>query len=1150
MISDYAKGKRKNIDGKTFRGNKSKSFRQNLFKSDSILSGQNNRGEEVVDYNEKDPDSASQLSRLPENKNFLSFVNEAIIREIILDQHNSDSDTDFENTLFVETQKDKVRKAGHICIYRSIKEAIARVKKPHVFVCLTDINREHNQSLQKIDKVTYKWIDKKEMMAMKQSSKMTKCPDLDAEKMLPNSDDRIKEEELSLKDLKSMLMSGKTILESDNHEKERVVKSAPVTPKKGRKPKSTESSPTTPEKGEKKSPGKRSRKSSPAAANDISTEMVTPGKKMTADAESNSKKGKSSASPRRPRKDKDTGESTDTPDSRGKSTLENSGKNTQDNSGKKKSKGKSESPSPRRKQSPKKGTAVQASEDSVELSKDDIKSKGAEKKSTKKKDQCKALKHSPGNEANTKLLNKKPPEKSPKARKKKENNFIDPEGDSTPNSKTKKQKQKSDSTSPKRSGKKMKQKNTSPTNGAVRALDFEEGDVRERILQSANFNLPSDFKYEYKSKTGDTVDLTHLIDKVNSAIKDKPANLVALFGSDEELDTTSTSDASGSGETVDSDKTITDLDVTNKSQEIEDTNTPSHEIPVDKKMRTDSIEETEKTAELDTIKSSSDPDMKSDNVKINCDTSMNNKNTSEGHDIADEEDSDREDVRTVSVFEMFGLKLKRNIKKDTECQDALDKCESADKEKSVDDINDEKAELLTKNVDSVIHEDDDVMIISEHRASESIVISDDDQDDAKAIDRSGYISLNETVGCNKCKPKFTTVNNIVEPKPLEILSWPEKMSNKETAFCSPELEEYLEENKENQGGSQKAEKSEILKSKIKEELEKSEADIDDVDGFVFVSFENEKVLKAHISLERNTDWLNESLLKKLAQLKVMKERQMDAGSKRVTDVKSLDEQKQSFRGVPMRMLKYQKLLKQELENILTGKQIGSPNKSPSKTPQKTADITKIKGWKTKFQNAEELQEATGISISESGKVHWKTEERLLKNLDPEDVKDIGLDLKKKRRKIVSYTMNKRKSFKDGKGDGNHSFEYELDESVITERDVYNEEDEKPLPEKIPYSVKYHSQHKYGARKLFVRRMKLDAEDERILKKLGTQKLFFTKEEEDERLLTKMKKSKLGLGRLTQSMAIAAVSALDKKLIMKAKKLAKVSWTYCYVNKTF
>lgn len=1069
---------------------------------------------------------------------------------------------------------------------KEAREAFCSDTEPHkkfevkrLVVSLVDVKRVASKYLRQVDELTFYLNSETEMMTMKtvnQKTNTTKSPVKASQNSVSEKSSLIAasetdEDNLSLKELKSLMPTlSKTKLE-EMQASDKV--KGDQTPKRGRKSTSTENSPNKSESGEKKSPGKKGRKSSPgvskqetvAEKSELSKEKLDDKESAASSAPSPAKK-KNSASPRRRKKDEAECPASETPEK----------------TSKQKKRSASESPSPCRKSTPKKSPADSPKKkDSPDKNKDvSVKScsKSEGKKSPKKKGeqlQDASNKKSPASPKKSQGA------KSPKGGGRKGSESVEK---LSPGSKGRASRSKADSTSPKGKGRLQKNCNQGTTNGAVKALDFfdiSEGDVKQKILQSAKGNFPKDFKYQYNSGTiSSTFGLDNLISKVNKALEVKDENLTVLFGSVEEP--VSSPETSEISEIQDSDKSVAEIDtsistrdgetVEKNSENVFDvkaTNLESETSKVDDDVaktesknneinegKETSSSRTEQAENVSSDSSSNIDQMPCGEKESESAVTMETDNfvkgdiekPDENYDDDNKLDKNGGNLETINVFDMFGLTLKkldRAIKTDPEIKIKPSEksantegtpCVLGEKSGEVT-SNEDKGESVKMNVDS----DDDVIIVSERKAEESIVIS-DDEEDAKCIDRSGYEVLNESINSNRCKPKFTTVNNVVEPKPLEILTHLEKTSGKESAFCCSELEEYLEANKENQGEEKLSLKHEHSKVDIKKELEKAEADIDDINGVVFVSFASENAMKAHESLEKKVEWITESQLKKLAQLKLMKERQLDAGSKRMTDVKSLEEQKQNFRGVPMRMVKYQKLLKQELENILLCKPT-SPEKAQNKTPQKTADITKIKGWKNKFQNAEELQEVTGINISESGKIHWKTEERLLKNLDPEDVKDMGLDLKKKRRKIVSYTTNKRKGVKDSRDEYGKDFvdyEYEIDESVVTERDVYNEEDEKPPLDKIPYSVKYLSQHKYGARKMFVKKMKLDAEDERILKKLGTQKMFLTKEEE-EKNATRSRKIKLtGLEKLTQSMALAAVSALNKKLISKAKKLSKVT----------
>ena len=83
------------------------------------------------------------------------------------------------------------------------------------------------------------------------------------------------------------------------------------------------------------------------------------------------------------------------------------------------------------------------------------------------------------------------------------------------------------------------------------------------------------------------------------------------------------------------------------------------------------------------------------------------------------------------------------------------------------------------------------------------------------------------------------------------------------------------------------------------------------------------------------------------------------------------------------------------------------------TPDKTHDVTKIKGWKKKFgssgytltsqQSPEELLHHSKL---QSMNLHWKTQEKMLRNMSVQEIKYLGLNLKRRRRRFPQYTHRK------------------------------------------------------------------------------------------------------------------------------------------------
>ena len=489
-------------------------------------------------------------------------------------------------------------------------------------------------------------------------------------------------------------------------------------------------------------------------------------------------------------------------------------------------------------------------------------------------------------------------------------------------------------------------------------------------------------------------------------------------------------------------------------------------------------------------------------------------------------------------------------------------------------------ELEQVSKEKVVNDkDNDVIIVSQtikSKTTDVIVLSDNENDDknnnsnALKTDRRGFEQLRSSP---RSLPRFSTVRkNFSEPSPLTVLKSVEKeITDKNLAFMSHELDDYLkpyapvveikdksESAAEKESHTKKDHKNDFNPIKAMEyeasseldasykcvadvvaKLHSPRPDLDEIDECMFLSFASEEALLAHVELEKKLDWLDEINLKRMINM-MNKDKVSDHDTS--TPSKS-PHSKHNMRGVPGRITKYRKMLKQEYDIILKAKENRVPPPLRTKTPEKTTDITKIKGWKKKFANTAELQEATGLHFSDAGKLHWRTEERIMKQMEPDDVKEIGLDLKKKRRKLVHYTKRKGES-KTDKPKHSETFdegEEHLPLAPPDNLDMLEDENSKEPQEKIPYSVRYHSQHKYGKRKMFVKQMKMNAEDENILKKLGSQKIADQQQKKgrtDPDSKPRRSKAVTYVIKLSHSMALAAVSALNKKLMIKAKAIAR------------
>lgn len=218
-----------------------------------------------------------------------------------------------------------------------------------------------------------------------------------------------------------------------------------------------------------------------------------------------------------------------------------------------------------------------------------------------------------------------------------------------------------------------------------------------------------------------------------------------------------------------------------------------------------------------------------------------------------------------------------------------------------------------------------------------------------------------------------------------------------------------------------------------------------------------------------------------------------------------------------------------------------------------------------------------------GKLHWRTEERLLRNHDPEKLKQMGLELKKKRRKNLVFTIRKGMS----KGDPSKGDKMELaaqadEEGNIMEGEVERLDGESSIGQELiemGYEIIDSEKQKLRDKKqrekykkYLMIKLKLNSEDIDILKKLGGQRLRSAlKSESPKKLLPprpptsqgtedgdkdgentkdstpespskkkrKRKKNYFNIITLNSSMANAAVSALHSKFVVKKKKAKAV-----------
>lgn len=170
-----------------------------------------------------------------------------------------------------------------------------------------------------------------------------------------------------------------------------------------------------------------------------------------------------------------------------------------------------------------------------------------------------------------------------------------------------------------------------------------------------------------------------------------------------------------------------------------------------------------------------------------------------------------------------------------------------------------------------------------------------------------------------------------------------------------------------------------------------EPDFDEIDGILFMSFPNVESLQAHIAVERKSKWESApshmSSISKVLNFNRWKERHKAMRLPRPAFDKS-----NNLRGLHMRMKMYYKLLRSEWHKIKQRNQHRSRYGF-----KKTNDFSKIKSWQARLNKNLE-------SKRNSQKLHWRTQDRLARNLKPDEIRQMGIV--KKRRKNFIFTHRK------------------------------------------------------------------------------------------------------------------------------------------------
>ncbi|XP_052830696.1 uncharacterized protein LOC106878180 isoform X2 [Octopus bimaculoides] len=345
-----------------------------------------------------------------------------------------------------------------------------------------------------------------------------------------------------------------------------------------------------------------------------------------------------------------------------------------------------------------------------------------------------------------------------------------------------------------------------------------------------------------------------------------------------------------------------------------------------------------------------------------------------------------------------------------------------------------------------------------------------------------------------------------------------------------------------------------------------EPDFDEVDGILFMSFPSEESLQAHIAVERKDNWESTtghmSSISNILSFHRWKETHQEEKFPRPAFDKNMN-----LRGLHMRLKRYCKLLRSEWLKIKQ-KNLTRNNHRKAFKFSRFQMATRSKRW-TRTNSAL----CAGRSITSRNKtagkfqkLHWRTEARLLRGLKPEEVRQMGM--KKKRRKKFIFTHRKGCKRQDASGNEDSdsgSSKNSMEEDAVSHTSVVKEvkevkcgkngyihpmrsccrkekvvsveekmskavrsckshsDEEKPVIEKSAHLL-YQSDEMHAIRKLG----EFELNEPSIRKRTRSQVEYF----KDQQTKNQRPNNSLPLTTFTQSMAQAATSALHDNFIRK------------------
>ena len=228
------------------------------------------------------------------------------------------------------------------------------------------------------------------------------------------------------------------------------------------------------------------------------------------------------------------------------------------------------------------------------------------------------------------------------------------------------------------------------------------------------------------------------------------------------------------------------------------------------------------------------------------------------------------------------------------------------------------------------------------------------------------------------------------------------------AFASNELDRYLSKN----GALQCFTKGGRAETPHKTS-DHTDKDVVQIDGITFTSFPRIRMLRRHVALEKETV--------------------------RHIDTATMLQQKwdSTVEPVPPRASAEPATPQANVEPATPQASVepAQPQANAPLTTQKTDDIRKIKGWKKRLLSTDD-NTAAGVEVTvsrKSEKLHWRSQEKLIKMLSVDQLKEMGLKLKQKRRRHMPYTQAKRHTSPPS----NNNLECDADTTPQTTSDSYS-----------------------------------------------------------------------------------------------------------------